>query len=331
MIACSAWRSASEGLPGTLGAVPSWTRRPWLLPLCAAVLTSCGGGSGPTPAPSPPVARVGSTVITKAAFDIRLQSTSAAINQAGGPSHNATMEANLRATVLRSLIIDAVIAQEAATQGVAVSDAQIQKELNSDAQQVGGMSQLQSQLASAGGSMAQLQDEIRSRLNEQHLEDRFAQQRSALVEQTLHGGADFAQTAQQYSDDTGTSSKGGDLGVLSAQDLASDDAAFAAAVRGLAVNAYTTSPVHDSGGYDILQLYGRDATTWSVRHILISAPAQYTVQDRPAWFAESLFTTVAQDCQSGRIHVYLQNAGWDPCSGAPSLSPAPLPSAPAGG
>lgn len=274
---------------------------------------------------------MGSTVITKAALDVRLQSTLAAIHQGGGPSHNATMEANLRATVLRSLILDAVIAQEAVAQGVGVSDAQVQKEINTDAQQAGGVSQLQTQLASAGGSMAQLRDEIRSRVNEQRLEERFAQQRATLVEQTLQGGADFAQTAQQYSDDTGTSSKGGDLGALSAQDLATDDAAFAAAVRGLAVNAYTTSPVHDSGGYDILQLYAHDATSWSVRHILIAAPAAYTVQDRPAWFAESLFATVAQDCQAGKIHVYLQNAGGDPCSGAPSLSPAPLPSAPAGG
>jgi parvulin-like peptidyl-prolyl isomerase len=270
-------------------------------------------------------------VISRAAFDIRLQSTTVAIQQAGGPSHNATMESNLRATVLRSLILDAVIAQEAATEGVAVTNAEIQKEINAEAQQVGGMSQLQSQLASAGGSMAQLQDETRSRLNEQHVEDRFAQQRAALVEQTLRGGADFAQTAQQYSDDTGTASKGGDLGALTEQDLAGDDAAFAGAVRSLAVNTYTTSPVHDSGGYDIIQLYDRSVTTWSARHILIAAPAQYTVQDRPAWFAESLFAAVAQDCQAGRVQVYLQNAGGDPCSGAPTLSPAASPAAAAGG
>lgn len=274
---------------------------------------------------------MGNTVISQAAFDIRMQSTSVAIQQAGGPSHNPSMDANLRATVLRSLILDAVIAQEAAVQGVAVTAAQVQKEINSDAQQIGGMNQLQTQLASAGGSMAQLQDEIRSRLNEQRLEDRFAQQRAAQVEQELHGGADFAQTAQTYSDDSGTASKGGDLGALTAQDLSSDDAAFAAAVRSLAVNAYTTSPVHDAGGYDIVQLYGRTATTWSVRHILISAPADYTVQNRPEWFAASLFETVAQDCQAGKVHVFLKNAGGDPCSSSPSPSPGPTPSATPGG
>ena len=274
---------------------------------------------------------MGNTVISQAAFDMRMQSTSIAIQQAGGPSHNATMEASLRASVLRSLILDAVIAQEAALQGVAVTDAQVQKEINSDAQQAGGMNQLQTQLASAGGSMAQLQDEIRSRLNEQRLEDRFARQRASLVEQTLAGGADFAQTAQTYSDDTGTASKGGDLGALTAQDLSSDDASFAGAVRSLAVNAYTTSPVHDAGGYDIVQLHGHDATTWSVRHILISAPADYTVQNRPEWFAASLFEAVAQDCKAGTVRVYLQNAGGDPCSDTQSPSPTPAASTPAGG
>lgn len=274
---------------------------------------------------------MGAAVITQAAFETRLQSTLVSIQQAGGPTADPAMRTSVRASVLRSLILDAIIAQQAASLGIAATDAQVQAEVSADAQQAGGMSPLQTQLASAGGSVAQLEDEIRSQLNEQRLEDVFAQQRAATVERTLAGGGAFAATAEQYSDDTGTASKGGDLGSLSASDLTSGDPAFAAAVRSLAVNAYTRTPVRDSGGYDVIEVYAMTASTWSVRHILISAPTPYTVQDRPAWFAESLFTAVAQDCHAGQIHVYISDAGADPCSGAPALSPAPLPTAPAGG
>lgn len=306
--------------------MPSWNWRWWPIPVCAAVLAACGSGATATPNPNTAVARVGSTVITQGAFDVRLKSTTIAIQQAGGPSGNPSMDSGIRSTVLRSLILDAVIAQEAAGHRIAASDKEVQSEVDADAKQVGGMNQLQTQLASAGGSLAQLEDEIRSQLNEQRLEDVFAAQRAAMVEQTLAGGADFAQTATQESDDTGTASKGGDLGALSAADLSGDDAAFAAAVRALAVGAYTTTPVHDAGGYDIVELYAATPDSWSVRHILIAAPVPYTVQDRPSWFAASLFTAVAQDCRAGEVHVYIKNAGQDPCTGAPDLSASPYPS-----
>lgn len=303
----------------------SWKWRWWLIPVCTAVLAGCGGAASVTPNPTTPVARVGSTVITLASFNTRLHSTTTAIAQAGGPSADPSMTTGVRANVLRSLILDAVIAQEAAAQGHAITDKEVQAEVAKDAQSVGGMNQLQTQLASAGGSISQLEDEIRSQANEQRVEDRFAQQRAAMIEQTLAGGADFAKTAIDDSDDGGTASKGGDLGALSAQDLTGGDQTFAATVHELSVGEYTKTPIHDSGGYDIIQLYAQTATTWSVRHILVAAPTPYTVQDRPGWFATSLFATVAQECNAGQIHVYLKDAGADPCSGAPAFSPAPSP------
>src|SRR5207302_530822 len=120
------------------------------------------------------------------------------------------MTTTVRASVLRSLILDTIIAQEAAAQGLAATDAQVQSEVDTEAAQAGGMSQLQSELAGAGGSIAQLRDEIRSQMNEQRLEDHFARGRAATVEQALAGGEAFAQAAMQYSDDTGTNGKGCD-------------------------------------------------------------------------------------------------------------------------
>jgi parvulin-like peptidyl-prolyl isomerase len=311
-----------------------------LFGLVALLLVGCGspGTTTPTASSTAPVARVGGSVITQAAFDVRLQSTLTAIQQGGGPVSNATMRSQVRARVLRSLILDTVIADEASSQGFGATAAEVQTQLNADAQAAGGLSTLQSQLASAGGSLAQLQDEIRAQINEQRLEDAFAQQRAADVERQLGSGAAFDALAKQMSDDTGTSAKGGDLGAINAADFAMYDAAFTAAVQSLGPGQYTTTPVHDAGGYDIVQVYAKTPSSWSVRHILVAAPRPYTVTSRPAWFAEALFLTVSQLCGTGQIHVYIKDTGADPCSGAapassatpstvpsPSHSPTPAP------
>ncbi len=74
------------------------------------------------------------------------------------------------------------------------------------------MSALETDLAGAGGSVAQLEDEIASDLNEQRLEDNFAKARAATIEQILGTGtfsaAKFIATAKTYSDDTGTNAQG---------------------------------------------------------------------------------------------------------------------------
>src|SRR5258706_8372060 len=116
----------------------------------------------------------------------------------------------LRASVIKSLIVDSVIGQEAQFRYLAGSGADVQHELQNDVNAAGGVGALQTQLAEAGGSLDQLRDEIRSRLNEQRLEDLFAQQRAAAALQQLRSGADLAALAKQLSDDDATRDKGGD-------------------------------------------------------------------------------------------------------------------------
>ena len=86
------------------------------------------------------------------------------------------------------------------------------------------------------------------------------------------------------------------------------------------VGAYTKTPVHDAGGYDIVMVYSKTAAGWGVRHILIYAGNPYNVIDRPQWFVEALFTQVDTLCKANAIEVTLSNAGGNPCT-----SPAPTP------
>jgi hypothetical protein len=315
-------------------------RRGVVAVVCLLFVTGCSSTKAePASKPSPVIARVAGDTITLSQFNTRYNSALVSIEQGGGPTNNATQTTQLRETILGSLIIDTVIKQEATALGLEATPKEIQAQVASDATSDGGMSALETDLAGAGGSIAQLEDEIASDLNEQRLEDNFAKARAATIEQILATGkftaAKFIATAKTYSDDTGTNASGGDLGILTKTQLTTYDPAFATAVEGLAVGAYTTTPVHDAGGYDIVMLYSESSKGFGVRHILVYAGNPYDVMDRPNWFAESLFSQIATLCQQNKIEVTLTNAGGSPCTRAletpgpatPKASPTPKPAA----
>ena len=293
--------------------------------VCLLLVTACSSGTGaPSTKPSPVIARVATDTITLAQFNVRYQSAAVSITQ-GGAGSNPAQTTALRTSILRSLIIDTVIREEATQLGLEATAKEIQAQVAADAASAGGMNALASNLAGAGGSIAQLEDEISSSLNEQRLEDHFAKARATLIEQRLASGATFVSTAKEFSDDSGTSAKGGDLGVLTAAELKKYNPTFAAAVAALEVDAYTRTAIHDAGGYDIVMLYSKSAKGFGVRHILVYAGNPYTVTDRPNWFAESLFSAIAQLCQAKQIDVTLTNAGGNPCT--PPASPSAKPTA----
>jgi parvulin-like peptidyl-prolyl isomerase len=292
---------------------------------CAVALAACSSSKPAQSKPSPVIARVGSSAITLAQFNIRYQSACTSIEQGGGGCEGGAQVTSVRAAILRSLILDTVIRQEADRLDLAATPKEVAAEVATDAQQAGGMSALETELAGAGGSIAQLEDEISSNLNEQRVEDVFAQQRAVLIESILAKGPSFSATAKTYSDDsgsTGTAAKGGDLGVLTAAVLKTYDPVFAAAVEALPVGTYTKTPVHDAGGYDIIMVYSKTAKGVGVRHILVYAGNPYNVMDRPDWFTEALFTAVDQLCAANEIEVSLTNAGGNPCT-SPTPSPSP--------
>lgn len=281
----------------------------------------CTGCSNASPSPSggsQVIARVGPTAITNDLFQVRLTSALTSVADAGGPTNNPAMRSQVRASVLRSLIIDTVIAQEAAAAGVAATEAEIQAQVQADTSAAGGTAQLQTQLASLGGSMAQLHDEISSSLNEQKLEDVFARQRALEIEQKLAAGTSFTALAKQYSDDSATAAKGGELGAVPRTQVQGDDPLYAGPVLALAPGQYTTAPIRDAQGYDIVQLESSTPTALRLRHIVVNAPQPYTVKERPDWFSEAVFESIAQDCSANQIHVYIGDVGDDVCAAASS-------------
>lgn len=264
------------------------------------------------------IAKVGSISITQHQFDIRYQSALTAVAQGGAPTPSGPgdpMARRLQASVLRGLIIDAVIAEEAARGGLTVSAAEIDKEVAADARAAGGTAKLQTALAEAGGSLESLRDETRARLTEQRVEDRFASERAGVVISALQGGQPFSALASQYSDDETTRDKGGDAGPTTLDLLRANDPTLLAALLALAPGGQVTAPVRDRAGYEIVQLDARSTTTVAFHRILVAAPNPYTVRERPRWFADSTLQGLAEDCQMGRVTVTLTGAP-PPCISA---------------
>ena len=174
---------------------------------------------------------------------------------------------------LDNMIDDVLVMQEAARQGITVSDAELDAELQKIISSVGGQAKFEEQIKIAG----QTPDEARSMQRMQMLylkmRDRVvgnlqtAEQvhaRHILVDSPataqallaqIEAGADFGQIAQQSSMDTLTRANGGDLGwfargALPAKEV--EDAAFAlqpGQVSGVVQSAF---------GYHLVQVLERD-------------------------------------------------------------------------
>jgi parvulin-like peptidyl-prolyl isomerase len=299
--------------------------RVWAICCVSLSLVACGSTASTSSSTdnSKVIAQVGSQKITEHQLDIRLQSAETALSQAGSQTPKSSSDPMLeqvRADVLRSLISDAVITQEAEYRHVAVSNADINGEIASDQSAAGGASQLQTQLSQAGGSLDQLKDEIRSRRNEQNLENLFASQRANDALLALRSGTSFADVAQQYSDDTASNGNGGEVGSVSLTTLNASDPAFTKAVESLSVGATSSSPVRDQAGYEIIRLDSQSGTTWSIHRILVSAPQTYTVMSRPQWFGQSILVALAELCSAHQVVVYVDQSV-QPCSAPASPTP----------
>jgi parvulin-like peptidyl-prolyl isomerase len=289
-----------------------------LVALVAAVaLAACSSSQSPAPSPSSPVAQVGTQAIPRSLFDLRLASALTAIQQGGGPQQGSSgydaMLSKLRANVLKSLILDSIIAQEASFRHIAASDADVQKQVDDDTRVAGGADALRKQLSEAGGSLDQLRDAIRSRINEQRLEDVFARERAGAIIKRVAAGEDFSVLAKLLSDDETSRDKGGDLGMLTDAQLDQGDKTFAAAVRALQPGTVPAQPARDLAGYEILRLDSASPTSHGVHRILVAAPQTYTVKERPNWFLQSLLDALAQYCGQGQLTVMMQGAS-QPCA-----------------
>ena len=128
------------------------------------------------------------------------------------------------------MIDDVLVMQDAAKQGISVSDAEVDAEIQKGISTAGGQAKFEEQLKREGQTLEDARNTVRTQLlyqkmlakvagnlqateqvHARHILVNSSAVAQALLEQ-IRGGADFGQLAQQASLDTTTRSNGGDLG-----------------------------------------------------------------------------------------------------------------------
>ncbi|HSD83175.1 MAG TPA: peptidylprolyl isomerase [Anaerolineae bacterium] len=229
-----------------------------------------------TAAPQGPAAIVNGQEISMADYTREVEKRRAGLVQRGvnlnTPEGQAQLEQE-KQMVLDNMIDDLLVIQDAAKQGITVSDAELDTELQKGISGAGGQAKFEEQLKREGQTLEEARQTLRTQLVYLKMRDRVvgglqtAEQvhaRQILVDSAataqallaqIQAGADFAQIAQQSSKDTLTRANGGDMGwfargVLPAKEV--EDAAFALQPTEI------SNVVQSAFGYHIVQVLERD-------------------------------------------------------------------------
>ena len=167
------------------------------------------------------------------------------------------------AQTLDSMIADKIVNMEAEKQKIAVTDDEIQAELDKMAESYGGKETFEQQLALSGMTVDNMKSEIKSYLETVKLLEPEQVEASHIlvadeatakeVRQKLNEGEDFTALAAEYSTDTNNAKNGGELGYFGRglMDEAFENAAFSMKIGDI------SEPVKSQFGYHIIKVTGR--------------------------------------------------------------------------
>ncbi len=281
LTSCDSSAPVQPAAPGNPAAVPTVTI-PSAQPQAAQSQPATANPQPAQPQSQPPTnaaaAIVNGQPIPMRLYQQQYDQFKAALIQQGLDANSPEGQAQLlqmSQMMLDNLIDDALIAQEAAKQGVSVSDADLDAAMQQLIDSAGGQAAFEQSLAQAGQTLDDARTLQRTQMLNNLMRDRVIANLGGQSEQVharhilvdsaataeallaqITAGADFGQVAQQSSQDTLTKASGGDLGwfprgVLISKEV--EDAAFGlqpGQISGVIQSAF---------GFHIVQVLERDA------------------------------------------------------------------------
>jgi parvulin-like peptidyl-prolyl isomerase len=245
-----------------------------------------------TAVPQGPAAIVNGQEISLADYLREVERRKAGLLQRGvnlnTPEGQAQLE-QAKQLLLDNMIDDMLVLQDAAKQGIAISDAELDAELQKNVSAVGGQAKFEERLKIEGQTLDEARSTLRMQLLYQkmlakvvgnlqtaeqvrarHILVDSAATAQALLTQ-IQAGADFAQIAQQSSQDAFTKANGGDLdwvarGTLPAKEV--EDAAFALQPGQI------SNVVQSAFGYHLVQVLERDPARKLEGELLVKVQKQ---------------------------------------------------------
>jgi parvulin-like peptidyl-prolyl isomerase len=202
---------------------------------------------------------------------------------------------------IQQLIREEIIRQEADRRKIQISDGQVDRRITHLREQAGATA-FDAALARNGFTAASFRDYQRAFLTEVAVVKAMAHERAASAAVAVSQGASFIAEASQWSDDTGTRFRGGDVGWLKPTDLPEPPLATAV---GLLPTGGRTGIVSTSRGFVIATVLDRRGEQVHLAVILVLAPDAdlYTTESRPPWFEQWVQDRRQSLARDGRIHV----------------------------
>ncbi|MEA2682452.1 MAG: SurA N-terminal domain [Chloroflexota bacterium] len=195
---------------------------------------------------------------------------------------------------IRSLVDEVLIDDEAGRKGFAVSDDEVNKEIDVQRATYQRLSTLQRAqhpelpappdfntfLRKEGYDVDRLRESVRHILLEQKVEHKQAQNRADTAYREIQGGATILDTAKKYGDGPAEQT------VLNS-DLASGDAKLRPTLNTLQPGD-TSKVVEGLNGFYIIKLLTRDDKGITAQVVFVNAPAPevYSPKLRPTWFQD---------------------------------------------
>ncbi len=197
------------------------------------------------------------------------------------------------------LVREEITRQEAQRRGIKISDRAVDARMAMLRSQAGADA-FEAALRRNGFTSESFKGFQRALLIEVALVKAMARERVRGVEEALRSGRSFASVAGQWSDDSATAAKGGDIGWIVPDELPEPE--LAAAMRTLDSGGLP-STIETARGYVVAAVLERRGEEVRLAVILILAPAidLYSAESRPSWFDRWVSIRRESLASAGRI------------------------------
>ena len=279
-----------------------------VLLLVMGALSACTAPGVSLPFSEPAAAVVDGHTISMRAYQARLEVSRHRDPFAGIPEAipSPAPTQRLQTFTIEQLVHEEIVRQEAEKRGIGVDDRAVDSRVKTLKTQAGASS-FDAALTRNGFTSDSFRSYQRALLTEVALLHAMAKDRSDTAARELTGGQAFAAVAARWSDDSGTYTRGGDVGWVRPAEI--PEAPLAAAVQSLTAGS-VTGIMATNRGYVIATVLERRTDQVHLAVILVLAPAVdlYSPQGTPSWFTKFIDDRETALRRAGRIELKVGNA-----------------------
>jgi len=282
-------------------------RRGVFLLVIGGALSACTAPAASLPFSDPTAAIVDGHTISMKAYQARLEVSRHRDPFSGIPEAipSPASPQRLESFTIEQLVREEIVRQEAEKRRISVDDSALGSRINA-LKAYAGTKSFDAALRRNGFTSDSFRAYQRALLTEVALLHAMAKDRIDSAARELTAGQTFASVAARWSDDSGTSTRGGDAGWLRPTEI--PEAPLAAAVQPLAP-ARLTGIVSTNRGFAIASVLERRGDQVHLAVILVLAPPVdlYSPLGTPSWFTKFIDDREAALHRAGRIELKVGN------------------------